>query len=1215
MWVKPQEVLLANALWVTEMANLYFVLQRRKGYGKSKGLSSILVGTLDSVFDTKPPPYRILHQTPTSEVYYLISCSLTYSEIEKDWEWIERNLCETLNSFDSEEEVTEFVCCKIQSVIANIVPNNQGAEDEDTKSFRTVTFKFHRLFNMPQDEKLVNYYSCSYWKGRMPRQGWLYLSVNHLCFYAYILGRGTKLVVRWSDVTELDKTSSLVFPDSIRIATREKQGEWKTIKGNTTPSSADRDSNLNLPVLSSRAQHDKRVSQLRHRGRLIDDKGGFNEDKDLLNKLSKNVPKKPSFLKRDLDARAHSEAYCLLFRLPASEKLDGSTDATLWTPYNKRHVWGRMFLSQNYLCFESRVKLEEVNPHLRGTRVEQHLGKTTHSSPDRDSDLDLPILSSQAQHDKRVKGLVSVVIPLREVCLVEKAENQASNPAVDKSVLLTTFRKTSFLFAQIQDREFVVDKISELLSRTRVPSVVSADSVSSRSNSSDSSNFSQCEEVTTETTWSPQPPLMTLFKLSCSPECSASQEAREKLWELHFVEYGRGVTMYRTTEVARLVLQGVPDRLRREVWPAFSGAVNEMAANPGLYRTLVDQALGKACIANDEIERDLHRSLPEHPAFQCDIGISALRRVLSAYAYRNPQIGYCQAMNIVASVLLIYSSEEEAFWQLATLCESLLPDYYNTRVVGALVDQGVLDDLTSEHLPHLHARLDELGMIRMISLSWFLTIFLSVMPYESAVNIIDCFFYDGARVIFQVALTVLESNQEKLLACREEGEGMQLLSDYLEGVYNEENPHNSRSKDGEQLKKSISVQKLLYEAYSKYGMLSAGAIERLRLKYRLRVVQQLEDGVGRNVVRSIVGDGYFSIEQLQDLLVLVREELLSQRRVNSERYDPTQPPYEAYKVDYELFQLLFVGLSPWGKGTQADNLSARLFRLMDRNCDGLLNFRELAAALGMTCTADMTQRLKLLYTLHLPPLLSSAEIESPTRSENGTEVATDAADFFNSMEQSVSSLESVAPPVEENCLMRDPDERLYAYSREQSWEVRSMGSLRSMVESRDSRLNLKSVPKMDQPHFIMLWKTIYDLFQAQPEDQETFHAIATLGTLLLQLGDVGKRLYLEREESADSLLAAAAAHSAGLRPDTPSSTDQQSPDRNGNPGVGLDPHWSITVEQFLATVLTGHPIAEFFSHTTSLSEGIARLRGRRFNRLNSLSDTAFTKMGNSNKGT
>nr|CAD7261777.1 unnamed protein product [Timema shepardi] len=48
------------------------------------------------------------------------------------------------------------------------------------------------------------------------------------------------------------------------------------------------------------------------------------------------------------------------------------------------------------------VELEEVNPHLRGGRVENHLGKTTPSSPDRDSNLDLPVLSSRAKHDKRI---------------------------------------------------------------------------------------------------------------------------------------------------------------------------------------------------------------------------------------------------------------------------------------------------------------------------------------------------------------------------------------------------------------------------------------------------------------------------------------------------------------------------------------------------------------------------------------------------------------------------------------------------------------------------------------------------------------------------------------------------------------------------------------------------------------------------------------------
>nr|CAD7197698.1 unnamed protein product [Timema douglasi] len=55
-----------------------------------------------------------------------------------------------------------------------------------------------------------------------------------------------------------------------------------------------------------------------------------------------------------------------------------------------------------------KVVLEEVNPHLRGRRVENqenHLGKTTPSSPDRDSNLDLPVLSSRAQHDKRVNQL------------------------------------------------------------------------------------------------------------------------------------------------------------------------------------------------------------------------------------------------------------------------------------------------------------------------------------------------------------------------------------------------------------------------------------------------------------------------------------------------------------------------------------------------------------------------------------------------------------------------------------------------------------------------------------------------------------------------------------------------------------------------------------------------------------------------------------------
>lgn len=61
---------------------------------------------------------------------------------------------------------------------------------------------------------------------------------------------------------------------------------------------------------------------------------------------------------------------------------------------------------------------------------------------------------------------------------------------------------------------------------------------------------------------------------------------------------------------------------------------------------------------------------------------------------------------------------------------------------------------------------------------------------------------------------------------------------------------------------SVSVQSLLYDAYTKYGSLTAGEIERLRVKHRLKVVQSLEDGLSRNILRSIVGDGYFKQEEL-----------------------------------------------------------------------------------------------------------------------------------------------------------------------------------------------------------------------------------------------------------------------------------------------------------------------------------------------------------------
>ncbi|CAG2058665.1 unnamed protein product [Timema podura] len=51
------------------------------------------------------------------------------------------------------------------------------------------------------------------------------------------------------------------------------------------------------------------------------------------------------------------------------------------------------------LSWKASKEILGSDPHLRGGRLKNHSGKTSPSSPDRDSNLELPILGSQAQHE------------------------------------------------------------------------------------------------------------------------------------------------------------------------------------------------------------------------------------------------------------------------------------------------------------------------------------------------------------------------------------------------------------------------------------------------------------------------------------------------------------------------------------------------------------------------------------------------------------------------------------------------------------------------------------------------------------------------------------------------------------------------------------------------------------------------------------------------
>lgn len=49
------------------------------------------------------------------------------------------------------------------------------------------------------------------------------------------------------------------------------------------------------------------------------------------------------------------------------------------------------------------------------------------------------------------------------------------------------------------------------------------------------------------------------------------EEVKERLWENHFSEFGRGVHMFRTEKIQRLVAMGIPESLRGELWMNLSG--------------------------------------------------------------------------------------------------------------------------------------------------------------------------------------------------------------------------------------------------------------------------------------------------------------------------------------------------------------------------------------------------------------------------------------------------------------------------------------------------------------------------------------------------------------------------------------------------------------------------------------------------------------------
>ena len=106
--------------------------------------------------------------------------------------------------------------------------------------------------------------------------------------------------------------------------------------------------------------------------------------------------------------------------------------------------------------------------------------------------------------------------------------------------------------------------------------------------------------------------------------------------------HGRNLTLLRYPQCTRLVQVGLPNRLRGEIWVTLWGSLFLRYAHPGYYEQILQEHKGRASTSTEDIEKDLHRSLPEYVGYQSEEGIGALCQVLQAYSFMNPELGYCQ---------------------------------------------------------------------------------------------------------------------------------------------------------------------------------------------------------------------------------------------------------------------------------------------------------------------------------------------------------------------------------------------------------------------------------------------------------------------------------------------------------------------------------------------------------------------------------------------
>jgi hypothetical protein len=221
--------------------------------------------------------------------------------------------------------------------------------------------------------------------------------------------------------------------------------------------------------------------------------------------------------------------------------------------------------------------------------------------------------------------------------------------------------------------------------------------------------------------------------------------------------------MFRSGTLRRRLRRGIPPDLRPVAWHRLCDitAMKYRIPNPNEIDTSHVPKL-----VREDIEKDLDRTYPEHDLFsQNSIGQIELRKLLLWYAAIDPETHYCQGMSFVAGLLLTYFTTEEAFYSFKHCLSTMgLRCMYLPGLVDLQRRQYVLTQLGWHHMDELWQHLMDNGVQPMMyATEWFMTLFTRGFDFQLSTRVVEIFMFEGFKILYRVALTILNSMKSELL--------------------------------------------------------------------------------------------------------------------------------------------------------------------------------------------------------------------------------------------------------------------------------------------------------------------------------------------------------------------------------------------------------------------------------------------------------------------